>query len=449
MCGINAIFSKRDRITEEDLIRFEFLFASTEERGTDAAGLCWDNGHEIRYYKGNLQATDLLRKIKEGNIITKDTIGKWAFGHARWATDGTPDNNKNNHPVISRDKRVALVHNGILSMNRLENYKYKGEVDTEVLVSYIATNGIKEALKKVRGSAAIICFYDDTYNPEYSENRLYLWKHSSPAVVCETDTAYFVGSTATLLASAVGTAGKKEMTHLTEHMLYELTAEGLTPIELISPDYSSYTTGYGVTGHDYDDTEYWDSFIQRTTPVSDSIITDTGTSQDIIPVRTEEPKTCVGLPFRWYKKPNGEWAVIPRDIPKNVLALPSKNKHVSIVDDIDATLFVGDDSIVIPNEVNEIVELSDLSQTEVDDRFRKLREYIMSGDHSFIDYCKDCESCPCMTCDNAECMGPAYPLYPYCLATKCKDYMTGKCRAPIKAFPTHVKIDIARIREGI
>ncbi len=65
-----------------------------------------------------------------------------------------------------------MVHNGMCSsMDRIKDYKYKGEVDSEILLSYVEKHGIFEGLSYLQGFAAIASI--NIKKP----NSLYLWRH--------------------------------------------------------------------------------------------------------------------------------------------------------------------------------------------------------------------------------------------------------------------------------
>jgi len=92
--------------------------------------------------------------------------------HTRAATHGSPRNNNNNHPIIGLEK--VLIHNGIVWGEKLNDYPYKGECDSEILLSYIERFGITEGLKKSHGSIAVA--FCDMAAPK----KLWLYSYSSP-----------------------------------------------------------------------------------------------------------------------------------------------------------------------------------------------------------------------------------------------------------------------------
>ena len=106
MCGIVGYTGKNQAtpILIDGLERLEY-------RGYDSSGIAVsnDSGIEIIKSKGRLFE---LKKLTNG---TKPE-GVTGIGHTRWATHGGPSD-ENSHPHYSRDKKFAVVHNGII-----ENY---------------------------------------------------------------------------------------------------------------------------------------------------------------------------------------------------------------------------------------------------------------------------------------------------------------------------------------
>ena len=79
----------------------------------------------------------------ESYVEGKDLSGSIGIAHTRWANHGEP-NHVNAHPHYSMDKRLAIIHNGII-----ENYsslkeelisrghQFESSTDTEVLIHLI------------------------------------------------------------------------------------------------------------------------------------------------------------------------------------------------------------------------------------------------------------------------------------------------------------------------
>lgn len=139
-----------------------------EYRGYDSAGMgIFENG-EISLYKTVGSPANLKEKMpQESEAMT-------GIGHTRWATHGAPDE-INAHPHLSRDKKIAVVHNGIIENYfqlkcelQEKGYTFKSETDTEVIPYLIedAYDGdMKSALSKVmpklEGSYALGVFCTD------------------------------------------------------------------------------------------------------------------------------------------------------------------------------------------------------------------------------------------------------------------------------------------------
>src|SRR6187399_238208 len=105
MCGIVAYVGERQAapIILKGLKRLEY-------RGYDSAGIAVLNG-DLSVFKKKGKVSELENFIKDKNIHS--TIG---IGHTRWATHGEPSD-RNAHPHLSSDKKLAIIHNGIV-----ENY---------------------------------------------------------------------------------------------------------------------------------------------------------------------------------------------------------------------------------------------------------------------------------------------------------------------------------------
>ena len=165
MCGIAGIISEND----VDINFFNNLLLSTMERGEDATGIWTEQTGVI---KDGIRATAFIQKYKK-DYSTKTNI---IIGHCRKSSGSKADNNNNNHPF--EDTKGILIHNGSVDrMDKIEDYIYKGDCDSEVLLSHITTNGIPNGLKEVQGSAAV------AYINNTNKSEIFLWRDTNPIVV--------------------------------------------------------------------------------------------------------------------------------------------------------------------------------------------------------------------------------------------------------------------------
>ena len=197
MCGIVAYLGDKDayEIIIKGLKRLEY-------RGYDSSGVALHNGKCVNIYKQKGKVND-LESFSEG----KDKNGKIGIGHTRWATHGLP-NDINAHPHQSGNKKISLVHNGIIEnysvlKTELEQrgHKFLSETDTEVLVHLIEDiqqksnislfEAVRIALSEVIGAYAIVVIDKD--NP----NELIAARKSSPLVIGLGEGEYFLASDAT------------------------------------------------------------------------------------------------------------------------------------------------------------------------------------------------------------------------------------------------------------
>jgi len=190
LCGIVGYTGFRDakKVLIECLKRLEY-------RGYDSAGIAVLN-----------KKIDVYKKVGEISKIEKnipDFKGKTGISHTRWATMGAV-NEKNAHPHTSCDKKISLVHNGIIEnykklKENLEKkgHKFSSNTDTEVIAHLIEEEYKKDkdfkksfinAINKLKGSYAIVAI------SKHQKNKLFVARKESPIVVGIGDNENFVAS---------------------------------------------------------------------------------------------------------------------------------------------------------------------------------------------------------------------------------------------------------------
>jgi glucosamine--fructose-6-phosphate aminotransferase (isomerizing) len=107
MCGIVGYVGNRPAlsIVLDGLRRLEY-------RGYDSAGIAVINNDAVLTEKKAGKLANLEKALAERGADGIAT-GATAIGHTRWATHGGPTD-RNAHPHLSGDGRVAVIHNGII-----------------------------------------------------------------------------------------------------------------------------------------------------------------------------------------------------------------------------------------------------------------------------------------------------------------------------------------------
>ncbi len=152
MCGI-AGFSLRTGSKVNSRALAHELLSAIEDRGSHASGFAFITDDDLGVYKTNkpgsqLPMFELPRRAR--NVVL----------HTRFATQGTPLVDANNHPVISPEGTIALVHNGVISNDWGFREEYGGEfeglatVDSSVIPAVIERYGV-DAVNKLEGYAAV------------------------------------------------------------------------------------------------------------------------------------------------------------------------------------------------------------------------------------------------------------------------------------------------------
>ncbi len=218
MCGIVGYLGHRQAypILIKGLQRLEY-------RGYDSAGIALINDSGLITYKKQGKVADL-----ESHCEGKDIASSIGIGHTRWATHGVP-NDINAHPHYSQNRKLAIIHNGII-----ENYDtikealvqrghtFYSDTDTEVLIHLIEDiknkgnftlfESVRLALNEVIGAYAISVVSED--NPE----EVIVARMGSPLVVGIGENEYFIASDATPIVEYT-----KEVIYLEEGEIAKLS----------------------------------------------------------------------------------------------------------------------------------------------------------------------------------------------------------------------------------
>ena len=166
-----------------------------EYRGYDSAG--------IAFFKN-----DIIKIIKNSGTVESVflNVPKYCYnigiGHTRWATHGKATKN-NSHPHISFNKKVCIVHNGIIEnylsikQQYFQNINFKSQTDTEVIANlieyfYLKTSdklkSIYLSTKVLKGSYALAILFND------EKDKIYFAKNKSPLLIGTGNNINFVSS---------------------------------------------------------------------------------------------------------------------------------------------------------------------------------------------------------------------------------------------------------------
>lgn len=186
MCGIAGMAFKKapsEIGLEQDTIErlVDNLLLGIEHRGRNSTGIVSAKGRKTRMDKAPKDATDFI-KTRRGLMLDPTMV----LLHTRFATQGSPKVNANNHPV--RYDSTYIVHNGHISNDdeifRDEKMKRHAEVDSEAIAAMFSKFGLEKAhlaAQKLQGG-----FATAVINPRQFPNTIILAKgESSPCVVFE------------------------------------------------------------------------------------------------------------------------------------------------------------------------------------------------------------------------------------------------------------------------
>jgi glucosamine--fructose-6-phosphate aminotransferase (isomerizing) len=190
MCGIFGYVGSRRALPLliEGLERLEY-------RGYDSAGI-------VVLQEGGFFHEKCAGKVETLKSRLASANGEFqpiGIGHTRWATHGAPTS-ENAHPHFSCDRRIALVHNGIIEnhaelRDELAAHTFKSQTDTEVMVHLIEERyqgvpvaAVRDAVRRIRGSFALVVMFADR------PDQLVAARRASPLIVGVKDGERFIAS---------------------------------------------------------------------------------------------------------------------------------------------------------------------------------------------------------------------------------------------------------------
>ncbi len=191
MCGIIGYKGSRD--ANEVVLNG---LKSLEYRGYDSWGIA-------AVHDGKIEVVKKVGKI--GGVSLQDLkLGKssLSLGHTRWATHGGVTE-KNAHPHLSQNRKIVVVHNGIIEnfqelreFLKKQGFTFISETDSEIFphyIQYLMARGksfeeaVRIAFSRAEGSSAIVAI-------DLASQEMIGARRGSPLVVGIGDREYFIAS---------------------------------------------------------------------------------------------------------------------------------------------------------------------------------------------------------------------------------------------------------------
>jgi glutamine---fructose-6-phosphate transaminase (isomerizing) len=228
MCGIVGYIGPKNcvPILLEGLRRLEY-------RGYDSAGIALIKDGAFNVQKKAGKVADLAELLRVQNGGLDASLG---MGHTRWATHGEP-NDTNAHPHWDKDRKIAIVHNGII-----ENYSaiktkllrdghtFLGATDTEVLAHLIGAmyehckdmaTAVRLALAEVEGTYGLVVL------SEHEPDKIIAARKGSPLILGVGDGENFVASDAAAIVDHT-----RQVVYLEDGEVAVLTREGFKTVTI-------------------------------------------------------------------------------------------------------------------------------------------------------------------------------------------------------------------------
>ena len=199
MCSIAGYsLSENSRIQPRKLAKA--LLKEMDIRGNQASGYAWQSSTASGIYKRDVAGAQLsMKPMSRGTRV--------AVLHTRYATHGSTSNNANNHPVLSPDKSLALVHNGVIYNHKTVRGEIPfklPEVDSSVIPGLLQTfDRDTNSFDKLDGDASV-AWLDDNDRLTLKVARI---SYSPLTIATLADGSFVFASTEAMLLLALDNAG--------------------------------------------------------------------------------------------------------------------------------------------------------------------------------------------------------------------------------------------------
>ena len=222
MCGIGGYYQTGSTENAPKWAKpaLRKMWDNLQSRGTDASGVAYESPTGTRHYKTDKPAYE-LSGLATSLAFNMNRTPRWVMLHTRASTHGSPERNRNNHPLMGN--KLALCHNGVVynKNNVLSKYNTsaKREVDTEAILVALKNGGIDAVARHVEGSMSISWAKGKT---------MYLWTNGmSPLVIGELFNGDFMYSSTDEHLMSTGLRFKQVFDAKHGH-LYKFTPEGMS-----------------------------------------------------------------------------------------------------------------------------------------------------------------------------------------------------------------------------